>query len=84
MAQRDVLERAEARASAAEQEASAEREKCRRVMEAAAKGNLPLVTTPGEGALLLMTVLLVTGRIAFHLALHLSSSRRYKYVLYKC
>ncbi len=46
-AQRDVLERAEARVLAAEKEAATEREQRCRVMEAAANGNLPLVSTPG-------------------------------------
>ncbi|KAK9917001.1 hypothetical protein WJX75_009773 [Coccomyxa subellipsoidea] len=47
-AQRDVLERAEARVVAAEQEAATEREQRCRVMEAAANGNLPLVSSPGN------------------------------------
>ncbi|CAL8467199.1 g6735 [Coccomyxa elongata] len=47
-AQRDVVDRAEARATAAEQEAAAEREQRHRVMEAAANGNLPLVSSPGD------------------------------------
>ena len=42
-----MVERAEARVTAAEQEAAAEREQRRRVMEAAANGNLPLVSSPG-------------------------------------
>ncbi len=46
-AQREVLEQAEARAAAAESEAAAEKEQRRRVMDAAAKGSLPLVTSPG-------------------------------------
>lgn len=46
-AQRDVVEQAEARVTAAEQEAVAEREQRRRIMEAAANGNLPLVSSLG-------------------------------------
>jgi hypothetical protein len=43
-----VLEQAEARAAVAEQEAATEREQRQRVMDAAAKGNLQVITSPGK------------------------------------
>lgn len=51
-AQREVLERAEARAAAAEHEAAAEKEQRRRVMDAAAKGSLPVVALQGLAQIL--------------------------------
>ena len=45
---REVLEHTEARALDAEQEAAAEKDQRRRVMEAAANGSLPLLAAPGE------------------------------------
>ena len=46
-AQEECKATAEARIVAAEQEAAAERERCQRVLSAAANGHLPLLEGPG-------------------------------------